>query len=576
MKKMRWKRILAALVALCIMVTMCSIPAFAEGANAAVNSDKKGVIMIRTGTTNLDGKRYSYVQAGTGFLINETTVVTCDHVVTLEKAYIESAMKDLNMTEKQVLDHQYIEVVVVRDVAISATVKTASANMDIAVLELKQQLLDREMLTLRHSSEVESTEECFALGFPQMISNLDNKTTYTTEDVTVTNGKVYKVSAVTAGDAPVDYVISSTKLEAGNSGGPLVDENGYVIGICKGVTGSNAFDDDYYYAIAVDQLISMLDPLGIAYQISSGSGSVAVPDTKDGNTDSEPQETPTPTPEQKDTSSLERAIETAEGIDVGQYTEESVKALQEAVKDAKKKMNSDTATQADLKAAEDAIAKAQAALVPVKKGLSMPIIIGIIAAAILLLVVIIILATRKKKPEPQPVPQPVGPMSTQPPVPPVPPVQPVQPVQPVRPMGPGPQAPVNYPGSVPTGVLNQGTTETTVLTSGAGETTVLSQNAITYGKLIRSKNSETIKITSDNFKVGRQRNAVDYCIADNTAVGRVHAIFVSKNGVTYLKDNNSTNGTFINNVRVKTNSETQISSGDKIVLGDEEFTYQAL
>lgn len=576
MKKMRWKRILAALVALCIMVTMCSIPAFAEGANAAVNSDKKGVIMIRTGTTNLDGKRYSYVQAGTGFLINETTVVTCDHVVTLEKAYIESAMKDLNMTEKQVLDHQYIEVVVVRDVAISATVKTASANMDIAVLELKQQLLDREMLTLRHSSEVESTEECFALGFPQMISNLDNKTTYTTEDVTVTNGKVYKVSAVTAGDAPVDYVISSTKLENGNSGGPLVDENGYVIGICKGVTRSDGFDDDYFYAIAIDQLVSMLDPLGIAYQISSGSGSVAVPDSKDGNTDSEPQETPTPTPEQKDTSSLERAIETAEGIDISQYTEESVKALQEAVKDAKKKMNSDTATQADLKAAEDAIAKAQAALVPVKKGLSMPIIIGIIAAAILLLVVIIILATRKKKPELPPVPQPVGPMSTQHPVPPAPPVQQMNPAQPIRPMGPGPQPPVDYPGSVPTGVLNQGTTETTVLTSGAGETTVLSQNAISYGKLIRSKNRETIKITSDNFKVGRQRNAVDYCIADNTAVGRVHAIIVSKNGATYIKDNNSTNGTFINNVRVKTNSETQISSGDKIVLGDEEFTYQAL
>lgn len=573
MKKMRWKRILAALVALCIMVTMCSIPAFAEGANTAVNTDKKGVIMIRTGTTNLDGKRYAYAQGGTGFLINETTVVTCDHVVTLDSSYIESAMKDLNMTEKQVLDHQYIEVVVVRDVAISATVKTASANMDLAVLELKQQLLDREMLTLRHSSEVESTEECFALGFPQMISNLDNKTTYTTEDVTVTNGKVYKISAQAVADAPVDCVISSTKLEKGNSGGPLVDENGYVIGICEFGTTNDGFDTDYYYAIAVDNLISMLDPLGIAYQISSGSGSVVVPDSKDGNTDSEPQETPTPTPEQKDTSSLERVIETAEGIDVGQYTEESVKALQDAVKDAKKKMNSDTATQADLKAAEEAIAKAQAALVPVKKGLSMPIIIGIIAAAILLLVVIIILATRKKKPEPQPVPQPVGPIKTEPPVPPVPPMQPVQPV---RPMGPGPQAPVNYPGSVPTGVLNQGTTETTVLTSGAGETTVLSQNAITYGKLIRSKNSETIKITSDNFKVGRQRNAVDYCIADNTAVGRVHAIFVSKNGVTYLKDNNSTNGTFINNVRVKTNSETQISSGDKIVLGDEEFTYQAL
>ena len=44
---------------------------------------------------------------------------------------------------------------------------------------------------------------------------------------------------------------------------------------------------------------------------------------------------------------------------------------------------------------------------------------------------------------------------------------------------------------------------------------------------------------------------------------------------TYLKDNNSTNGTFVNNVRVKSGSETLLANGDKITLGDEEFTYEA-
>ena len=84
-----------------------------------------------------------------------------------------------------------------------------------------------------------------------------------------------------------------------------------------------------------------------------------------------------------------------------------------------------------------------------------------------------------------------------------------------------------------------------------------------------------MNVTSPEFKIGRNRATVDYCVADNTAVGRVHAIVVSKNGNTYLKDNNSTNGTFVNNVRVKSGSETLLANGDKITLGDEEFTYEA-
>jgi len=548
-KKGCLKRIAAVILTVIMMLSMACVPAFAA-ANEAVNKDKTGVIMIMTGTKDLDGNVYGKVQAGTGFLINETTVVTCNHVVVLDSDYIKQACQDLNMSEKQVKERQYIEVSVVRDVTIPATVKTNSVNMDIAVLELKQQLLNRETLALRSSSTVKSTETCYSLGFPSTISDYDNKTTYTSDDVTVTTGQVNKVSAVNAGPAPVDYVISSAKIENGNSGGPLVDEAGHVIGICQAVLSNDGFDSDYYYSIAIDQLIDMIKPLGIQYTSSDEPAIAPEPDSKTTDVTPEPVKP-------VNTDALATAIEKAKEYTSEGYTEDSFAALSSAVDDAEKVLGNKDATQDEVNAAAQAVESAIGNLVVPEPtpGLPMGAIIGIIAAVAALIAVIIILATRKQPQAPQA--QPVGPLPT-----------------PVGPVAPNVQPPADYQGGMPTGVLNQGSSETTVL-SGGGETTVLSQNAVSYGKLIRKKSGETVNVTSPEFKIGRNRATVDYCVADNTAVGRVHAIVVSKNGNTYLKDNNSTNGTFVNNVRVKSGSETLLANGDKITLGDEEFTYEA-
>ena len=115
--------------------------------------------------------------------------------------------------------------------------------------------------------------------------------------------------------------------------------------------------------------------------------------------------------------------------------------------------------------------------------------------------------------------------------------------------------------------------ETTILNAGANETTVLGGN--TYGTLTRKKTFETITITKPAFAIGREQNKVDYCIKDNGAVGRRHAEIVSRGGETFIVDRNSTNGTFVNNVRVSAGVETKLNSGDTISLADEEFTYNA-
>jgi pSer/pThr/pTyr-binding forkhead associated (FHA) protein len=125
-----------------------------------------------------------------------------------------------------------------------------------------------------------------------------------------------------------------------------------------------------------------------------------------------------------------------------------------------------------------------------------------------------------------------------------------------------------------TTVLGGGAGDTTVLGGDSNSTTVLSGGA-NYGSLTRTKNGERVTISKDQFKIGRERSRVDFCISDNTAVGRLHAIIVSRGGSTYVVDQNSTNCTFVNNVRATANQEVRLNNGDKVTFADEEFTYNA-
>ena len=55
---------------------------FRANANQAVLNDKSGVLRVNLVYTDAAGREW-LVKAGSGFLVNETYLVTCNHVVTL-------------------------------------------------------------------------------------------------------------------------------------------------------------------------------------------------------------------------------------------------------------------------------------------------------------------------------------------------------------------------------------------------------------------------------------------------------------------------------------------------------------
>ena len=104
-------------------------------------------------------------------------------------------------------------------------------------------------------------------------------------------------------------------------------------------------------------------------------------------------------------------------------------------------------------------------------------------------------------------------------------------------------------------------------------TALLPQKAVSYPYLIRVMNYDRVDINKPVFRIGKERTYVDYFVQNNSAVSRLHADIIKKGEHFYLKDNNSTNGTFINEIEIPAEKEVEIFEGDHIVLANEEFEF---
>lgn len=562
------------------MVLTMSLSAFAaapQAGNDAVQADKQGVLQVRVGFKVKDTNDVLEIKTGTGFLINSDYLVTCYHVITfddLKKELWEDINENLGMTKKQVEDKRVINISVYRDMKVAAKVVTQSAAADLAILQLEKPLQNKTPLMI-NDSPVQATAPCYTLGFPELINVVGDINTYTSDDVTVTGGIINKLQQVQT----VSFIAYADNMTSGGSGGPVVNYAGQVIGICDWTISGDGFDKDFHYAVDVKELRAMLDPLGIEYTLGSEADMTSTPiddhitNVAGGNGGSagdgqveEPQGGDEPATVNKDT--LKGALDSAASADTSKYEKSYVDSFNSAKDAAQKVFDDAAASQEQVESAKNDLVKAQSDMeAHAKPGLPLPAIIAIIAAIIILLVVLLILKPGKKAEEPvynAPDPYAGGGFGAGP--------GPAAGGYGGAPMGGG----YDYGGKPESGttVLGGGAGDTTVLGGDSNSTTVLSGGA-NYGSLTRTKNGERVTISKDQFKIGRERSRVDFCISDNTAVGRLHAIIVSRGGSTYVVDQNSTNCTFVNNVRATANQEVRLNNGDKVTFADEEFTYNA-
>ena len=116
---------------------------------------------------------------------------------------------------------------------------------DLALLKIQNFNTNQLKFTISNSIS-ETGSSVFALGFPYALSLLGN-------EIKLTDGKISSTSGY-QNDAKTYQI--SVPVQPGNSGGPLFDENGNVIGI---VSSKFTLGDNVSYAVKSNLLIKLLE-----------------------------------------------------------------------------------------------------------------------------------------------------------------------------------------------------------------------------------------------------------------------------------------------------------------------------
>lgn len=267
---------LTLLLALSLTVTS------AMASDNPVADARNGVVRIVFAYT-LDGE--PAYQLGTGFFIGEEGksvefILTNAHVVTVYSDYTGEVLGYAD--EVEVVFDDYNE-----DSTMTAKVlKIFTNGVDLAVLRLEAPTTLRQPLKLLSAESVDIMEEVYALGFPGIADDTSGIVSSTIDDVTITSGSVTKEAYDEGG---VNYLQIDAAISPGNSGGPLVDANGNVVGINTKVDDPN-IGTGLGRALYIDYAMDYLDTMGYSYTKGTEGGEVPV------TTDELPAPVPEPTP----------------------------------------------------------------------------------------------------------------------------------------------------------------------------------------------------------------------------------------------------------------------------------------
>jgi hypothetical protein len=247
------------------------MPVFA--ANDKVVEAREGVVRVICITAE-------YYSIGTAFVISQsngrTTLITNYHVVADNPNNVYVVPESL--------DDAYYEC------KVQPLPDTYSDGLDLAFLTVDLGLGNYRALPLADTDTVQVTDLVYALGFPGIADDgIDEGDSLPSsiDNITVTEGNVSKTNSVQNGVTTFQH---SAPISAGNSGGPLVNEDGAVIGV--NTTGFEGVE--YSYSIYVDYIIEACNEFGIEY--TPYTVATVGPGTDD---PADPATSPTPVPEPK-------------------------------------------------------------------------------------------------------------------------------------------------------------------------------------------------------------------------------------------------------------------------------------
>ena len=238
-------RLLALAACLCALLAALPAPALAEPAD--IDAAARGVVrVVIIGTEDTpDGAEVFPIGHGTGWAVAPDRIVTNAHVV--RDAMMDDSLR-IGIVPSDGADAGYAEIV------------AADPRSDLALLRITSGLR-LPPLTMA-SGPVSDSGEAFAVGYPM---NVDRAQGLEIGDIFRSQPPV-KSRGFLAGMRPsrnFDTVLHTAPIARGNSGGPLLDGCGRVLGVNSFGADSGGSDAEFFFAVSNREVIPFLRAHGV-------------------------------------------------------------------------------------------------------------------------------------------------------------------------------------------------------------------------------------------------------------------------------------------------------------------------
>lgn len=221
----------------CLITLLAPQAAFADAAD--IDAAARGV--VRVVIVGTDGREVYPVSHGSGFAVSPTQIVTNAHV-------IREALQD-DTLRIGVVPSEGDEAAYARPVSVSP-------RNDLALLEISEGALRLAPLTIS-GSLVGDMGDVSAVGYPM---NVDRAQGLDIGDIFRSQPPV-KSRGFLSGARPsrqFDTILHTAPIARGNSGGPLLDSCGRVLGVNSFGADSDGSDAEFYFAVSIRELLPFL------------------------------------------------------------------------------------------------------------------------------------------------------------------------------------------------------------------------------------------------------------------------------------------------------------------------------
>lgn len=137
-----------------------------------------------------------------------------------------------------------------------------SGYPDYAILRAERPVTECTPMPIKSSKDIQQGETVVALGCPAVVDN--QSLNVGSNDITATTGTVAR-HMVMASAGNTSVVLHTAVISGGNSGGPLIDEQGNVVGL-----NTYGIVDNYACAIYSDYIMQILSEMGIPFMSANG------------------------------------------------------------------------------------------------------------------------------------------------------------------------------------------------------------------------------------------------------------------------------------------------------------------